>query len=72
MGGNNMSKNEVQCTLTTAERKKNDNLKYLEVLRPNLIKTSSRKKNISKAIEMNLLNYEEYRIKKRLVIKKHF
>ena len=65
MGGNNMSKNEVQCTLTTAERKKNDNLKYLEVLRPNLIKTSSRKKIISKGIEMNLLNYEEYRIRKK-------
>ena len=60
-----MSKNEVQCTLTTAERKKNDNLKYLEVLRPNLIKTSSRKKIISKGIEMNLLNYEEYRIRKK-------
>ena len=63
MGGNNMSKNEIQCTLTTAERKKTANIKYAEVLRPNLIKISSRKKIITKAIQMNLLNYEEYRIR---------
>ena len=63
MGGNNMSKYVIQCTLTTAERKKTDNLKYTEVLRPNLIKTSTRKKIITRQIQMNLLDYDAYRVR---------
>ena len=41
--GNNFSKTEVTCTLTSADRKKQDSLKYHEVLHPNMIKTSSRR-----------------------------
>ena len=65
MGGNNFSKTEVTCTVTVADRKKLDNITYLGVLRPNLIKTSSRKKIIHREMQMNLLNYEEYLIRKK-------
>ena len=65
MGGNNFSKTEVTCTVTAVDRKKLDNIAYLEVLRPNLIKTSSRKKIIHREMQMNLLNYEEYLIRKK-------
>ena len=65
MGGNNFSKTEVTCTVTAADRKKLDNITYLEVLRPNLIKTSSRKKIIHREMQMNLLNYEEFLIRKK-------
>ena len=65
MGGNNMSKNVVQCTLTTQERKKIDSIKYAEVLTPNLIKTSSRKKILHKDIQMNLLTHEDYFVRRK-------
>ena len=65
MGGNNMSKNVVQCTLTTPERKKIDSIKYAEVLRPNLIKTSTRKKIIHREVQMNLLTYEDYFVRRK-------
>ena len=42
--GNNFSKTEVTCTLTTADRKKKDSLKYHEVLHPNMIKHHQEKK----------------------------
>ena len=63
--GNNFSKTEITCTVTSADRKKIDNLKYHEALNPNLIKTSSRKKILHKASQTNLLNYEEYFIRKK-------
>ena len=63
--GNNFSKAEITCTVTSADRKKIDNLKYHEALNPNLIKTSSRKKILYKASQTNLLNYEEYFIRKK-------
>ena len=63
--GNNFSKTEITCTVTAADRKKIDNLKYTEVLRPNLIKTSSRKNIIHKEIQNNLRNYEEYKIRRK-------
>ena len=58
--GNNFSKTEITCTVTSADRKKIDSKKYAEVLRPNLIKTSTRKNIIHKTIQSNLLNHEEY------------
>ena len=60
-----MSKNVVQCTLTTPERKKIDSIKYAEVLRPNLIKTSTRKKIIHREVQMNLLTYEDYFVRRK-------
>ena len=48
--GNNFSKTEVTCTLTSADRKKRDSLKYHEVLHPNMIKTSARKEIIRRAV----------------------
>ena len=63
--GNNFSKTEITCTVTAADRKKIDTLKYHEVLNPNLIKTSSRKNIIHRAIQTNLLNHEEYFIRRK-------
>ena len=63
--GNNFLKSEITCTLTSADRKKIDNLKYHEALNPKMIKTSSRKKILHKASQTNLLNYEEYFIRKK-------
>ena len=63
--GNNFSKTQITCTVTSADRKKIDNLKYTEVLRPNLIKTSTRKNIIHKAIQTNLLNHEEYFMRRK-------
>ena len=60
MEGNNFSKTEITCTVTTADRKKIDNLKYTEVLNPKLVKTSTKKNILKKAMQMNLLNHEEY------------
>ena len=63
--GNNFSKTEITCTETSADRKKIDNLKYHEALNPNLIKTSSRKKILHKAMQTNILNHEEFLVRKK-------
>ena len=63
--GNNFSKNEVVCTLTTAERKMTESLKYHEVLHPNMIKTSSRKKMICKQLLENDLFPDEYKLRRK-------
>ena len=63
--GNNFSKTEEFCTVTSADRKKIDSLKYHEALNPNMIKTSSRKKIIKRAVQDNLLHYEDYCIRRK-------
>ena len=63
--GNNFSKTEITCTVTSADRKKIDNLKYHEALNPNLIKTSSRKKILHKAMQTDLRNHEEFLVRKK-------
>ena len=63
--GNNFSKIEVTCTLTTSERKKVDSLKYHEVLHPNMIKTSSRKKIIREQLLENNLFPDEYKLRRK-------
>ena len=64
--GNNFSKTQITCTLTALERKKIDNIKYAEVLTPNLIKTSTRKNIIYKTIQFHALNHEEYLRQKQM------
>ena len=61
--GNNFSKLEVTCTLTTAERKKTDNLKYLEVLHPKMVKTSSRKEILRRAVIDKNLDLDAYKLR---------
>ena len=63
--GNNFSKIEVTCTLTTAERKKTDSLKYHEVLYPNMIKTSSRKEIIHRAVIEKYLDLDAYKLRRK-------
>ena len=63
--GNNFSKTEITCTVTSVDRKKIENLKYHEALNPNLIKTSSRKKILHKAMQTNILNHEEFLVRKK-------
>ena len=63
--GNNFSKTEVTSTVTVADRKKIDSLKYHEVLHPNMIKTSSRKEIICTAVKDKILNYDEYKLRRK-------
>ena len=63
--GNNYSKTEVTCTVTAADRKKIDSLKYYEVLHPNMIKTSSRKEIICRAVKNKVFDFDEYKLKKK-------
>ena len=63
--GNNFSKTEVTCTLTTADRKKKDSLKYHEVLHPNMIKTSSRKEIICRAVIDKYLDLDAYKLRRK-------
>ena len=63
--GNNFSKLEVTCTLTTAERKKTDSLKYHEVLQPKMIKTSSRKEIIRRAVIDKYLDLDAYKLRRK-------
>ena len=63
--GNNFSKIEVTCTLTTAERKKTDSLKYHEVLHPKMIKTSSRKEIIHRAVIDKYLDLDAYKLRRK-------
>ena len=60
MGGNNFSKIQLTCTMTAHDRKMLDLLKYTEMLTPDAIKTSSRKKIIHKISQFCALNHEEY------------
>ena len=62
--GNNFSKTEVTCTLTTADRKKRDSLKYHEVLHPNMIKTS-RKEIIRRAVLDKYLDLDAYKLRRK-------
>ena len=63
--GNNFSKIEVTCTVTAADRKKIDSLKYHEKLHPNMIKTSSRKKAICKQLVENDIFPDDYKLRKK-------
>ena len=63
--GNNFSKTEVTCTLTTADRKKRDSLKYHEALHPNMIKTSSRKEIIRRAVIDKYLDLDAYKLRRK-------
>ena len=63
--GNNFSKTEVTCTLTAADRKKRDSLKYHEVLHPNMIKTSSRKEIICRAVIDKYLDLDAYKLRRK-------
>ena len=64
--GNNFSKTEITCTLTTADRKKKDSLKYHEVLHPNMIKTSSRKEIIiRRAVIDKYLDLDAYKLRRK-------
>ena len=63
--GNNFSKTEVTCTVTAADSKKIDNLKYHEVLHPNMVKTSSRKEIIRRAVKDKVFDFDEYKLKKK-------
>ena len=63
--GNNFSKIEVTCTLTTAERKKTDSLKYHEVLHPKMIKTASRKEIIRRAVIDKYLDLDAYKLRRK-------
>ena len=63
--GNNFSKAEVTCTLTTADRKKKDSLKYHEVLHLNMIKTSSRKEIIRRAVIDKYLDLDAYKLRRK-------
>ena len=63
--GNNFSKIEVTCTLTTAEREKTDSLKYHEVLHPKMIKTSSRKEIIHRAVIDKYLDLDAYKLRRK-------
>ena len=58
--GNNFSKAQITCTLTSHDRKLLDNMKYTEMLSPNIIKTTSRKNIIYKSAQFCALNHEEY------------
>ena len=66
MGGNNFSKIELTCTMTAHDRKMLDLLQYTEMLTPDAIKTSSRKKIIHKISQFCALNHEEYNKLKKL------
>ena len=63
--GNNFSKTEVTSTVTAADRKKIDNLKYLEVLHPKMVKTSTRKEIIRRAVKDKVLDLDEYKLRKK-------
>ena len=60
--GNNFSKTQITCTLTSPESKKIDCIKHAEVLTPNLIKMSRRKNIIHKTVQFN----EEYLREKQM------
>ena len=60
-----MSKFQLTCTLTSYDRKFLAHLQYTEMLTPNAIKTTSRKKLIHKLTEFCVLNHEEYNRQKR-------
>ena len=60
MGGNNFSKIQLTCTLTANDRKLLGQLQYTEMLTPDAIKTSSRKKILHKISQFCALNHEEY------------
>ena len=62
--GNNFSKTEVTCTLTS-DKKKRDSLKYHEVLHPNMIKTSSRKEIIRRAVIDKYLDLDAYKLRRK-------
>ena len=63
--GNNFSKTEVTCTVTAADRKKIASLKYHEVLHPNMIKTSSRKEIIRRAVKDKVLDLDAYKLRRK-------
>ena len=63
--GNNFSKTEVTSTVTAADRKKIDSLKYHEALHPKMVKTSSRKEIIHRAVKDKVLDFDEYKLKKK-------
>ena len=63
--GNNFSKTEVTSTVTAADRKKIDSLKYHEALHPKMVKTSSRKEIIRRAVKDKVLDFDEYKLKKK-------
>ena len=65
MGGNNMSKCEIVNIYTSHDRKLSHHLQYTEMLTPDAIKTSSRKKMITKMVQFCALNHEEYNRQKR-------
>ena len=56
---------QVTCTLTTADRKKRDSLKYHEVLHSNMIKTSSRKEIIRRAVIDKYLDLDAYKLRRK-------
>ena len=60
-----MSKFQLTCTLTSYDRKFLAHLQYTEMLTPNAIKTSSRKKSLHKITQFCVLNHEEYNRQKR-------
>ena len=51
--------------MTTADRKKRDSLKYHEVLHPNMIKTSSRKEIIHRAVIDKYLDLDAYKLRRK-------
>ena len=65
MGGNNMSKYQLINTLTAHDRKMLEQLQYTEMLTPDAIKTSSRKKMIHKISQFCAFNHEKYNRQKR-------
>ena len=51
--------------MTAADRKKIESLKYHEVLHPNMIKTSSKKEIIRRAVKDKILDYDAYKLKRK-------
>ena len=65
MEGNNMSKFDLIKIYTPNDRKLFHQLQYTEMLTPDAIKTSSRKKMINKIVTYCALNHEDFNRKKR-------
>ena len=63
---NNFSKTQITCNLTAYQRKILDNMKYTEMLSPNVIKTSTRKNIIYKSAQFWALHHEEYNRQKQM------